>query len=362
MSKTLYIIAGEASGDFLGANLIKALKEKDPHVIVCGIGGKRMQEQGLKSLFDMQELSVMGIFEIIPQVFNLLKRINQTVQDIKTIKPDAVICIDSPGFCKRVLNKIAVLPCKKYYYVAPSVWAWRPKRAEVLAKLVDHLFCLFPFEPPYFTKYGLPTTFVGHPLLEKMPESMEKDKDAILLLPGSRRREIKTLLPLFLDVATLIKNKVCTNAQFYLPTLPHLVEDVQEIIRKYDVHIHVVSENHDVFFKKATFALASSGTVSLELCMYQVPHVIAYKVSSLTAFLLRFLIKIPYAALPNILAGKQLVPECIQENCNVDQIYQAFLTLKPETALDLHQTFCMLKSAHPTKTPSDLCADIILEG
>lgn len=360
MSKTIYLIAGEPSGDFLGARLMHALKTQDPTIQFKGVGGRLMQEEGLESLFPMESISVMGIFEIIPQIFNIIKLIKRTVIDIELNQPDVLVCIDSPGFCKRVLKKIQHFEFKKYYYVAPSVWAWRPGRAKKLAKLVDHLFCLFPFEPPYFLQHGLKTTFVGHPLVEELPDSFEKDPRSILLLPGSRQQEINVLLPLFLDVAKRIHEKVMPNATFCILTLPQFKDSIQRIVDCYHIPITISVQDHSAAFQTATYAIAASGTVSLELSKYKVPHVIAYKVHPITAILVRMFVHVQFVALPNLLKGRVIVPECLQEFCTPDSIYTAFLTLTLENGSDLYDAFLMLKNKK-NLTPSALCAEIILQ-
>ena len=360
----IYIVAGESSGDFLGSSLIQSLDNlSNQSVDFFGIGGSLMENgNNFRSLFPMSELSLMGLFEIIPHIFHLKKRINQTVQHILTTKPDALIFIDSPGFCKRVIKKIKAysLDVPIFYYVAPSVWAWRPKRAKKLAELVDHLFCLFPFEPNYFIKEGLDATFVGHPLTEIADDLYPKDSNKILILPGSRKSEINNLLPIFLKVANNIKQDL---TEFYLPTPPHLKEYVESFIKESSVKVNVIVDQleKNQIFKTSSLAIAASGTVSLELAKYKIPHVIAYKVHPLTAFIGRFLIKIPYFALPNIIAQKEIVPECMQERCTVKDITNAFSQLKSLNSEELHNAYQQVVCPVKESTPSLLCAKIVYE-
>ncbi|CAO4834528.1 MAG: Lipid-A-disaccharide synthase [Holosporales bacterium] len=361
MTKTIYLIAGEPSGDFLGARLMRALKAQEPTLQFKGVGGRLMQAEGLETLFPMEEIAVMGFFEILPKILKIRDLIKKTVIDIELNQPDTLVCIDSPGFCKRILKKVKHLSCQKFYYVAPSVWAWRAGRAKKLAQLVDHLFCLFPFEPPYFIENGLKTTFVGHPLVEDMPTSFEKNPNAILLLPGSRWQEINTLLPVFLDVATRIYEKVMPHATFSILTLPQFKDTIQKIVNIYKLPIDIKIQDHAMAFQGAAYAVAASGTVSLELSKYKVPHVIAYKVHPMTAFLVRLFIHVRFVALPNLLKGRVIVPECLQECCTTDSIYHAFLTLTPENGSDLYDAFLMLKNKSGL-APSALCAEIILKS
>jgi len=238
----IYLVAGEASGDILGSRLIKALKEKIPDCTISGIGGPLMIGQGLKSLFPMQELSIMGILEIVPHIPRILRRLYETKQDILLKKPDLVITIDAKGFSFRLAKSLRKYGFPFVHYTAPSVWAWRPKRAEQIAHFLDHLLVLFPFEPPYFKKVGLPTTFVGHPLTEENFDlskrefyrkkfSLTKDEKLICLLPGSRTREIHSLLPTFIETLQNLKKKI-KNFHIIIPTFPHFKMHIQQQLKR----------------------------------------------------------------------------------------------------------------------------------
>lgn len=347
----IYVIAGESSGDLLGSYLLKDLKDCE----VLGIGGPLMQKEGLKSLFPMEELSIMGIWEIIPHIRKILRRIKETVKDILEQNPDVLVTIDSPGFCYRVIKAVKRknpdIPA--LHYVAPSVWAWRANRAQKVAKFLDHLFCLFPFEPPYFTEHGLKATFVGHPLTQNTVHKQQQNGNNILLLPGSRVSEIKALLPIFINVAKKIL-EITPDAEFYLPTLPHLKALVESLIPK-DFKVYITIDGKQHYFEIANRAIAASGTVSLELAQYQIPHVIAYKASFLTWLILKALVKTPYVSLPNILSGTMIVPECLQNDCNADKIYESFIQiddLKQEKALK--KAFNRLYCSDDTQTISKI--------
>jgi lipid-A-disaccharide synthase len=325
----IFVIAGESSGDFLGASLMRALKAKYPDVEFTGIGGTRMESVGLKSMFPMQELSVMGIAEVLPKLFSILKRINQTAEEILRQKPDAVVTIDSPDFCFRVIKKVKTetkdIPC--IHYVAPSVWAWRPGRAEKVSKFLDHLLTLLPFEPPYFERHGLGATFVGHPIVERIGNKgdaarfrqkyhVKDSQHVICLLPGSRMSELSRLLKKFCQAADIVlRNK--PDAIIVVPTLPHLKPYIEKFFVGKGINPIVTDNEEDKFdsFAASIGALAASGTVSLELALTDTPHIIAYKVSPLTAFIARKLIRTPYANLVNIILNRPIVPELIQEQC-----------------------------------------------
>jgi lipid-A-disaccharide synthase len=333
MTKKIYIIAGEQSGDLLGASLMADLNQLESGLAFVGIGGDEMVQQGLSSLFPMQELSVMGLFEVLRHLPRLIKRINQTVADILEKQPDMLVTIDSPDFCLRVAKKIKrrAPHIKIIHYVAPTVWAWRPKRAKKIAKFLDGLMCLFPFEPPYFTKHGLKAEFVGHPLVKKItPVSEEQcqqfyqtyDLNAALpimcLLPGSRRSELDRLWPEFLTVASRI-HETRPDMQFILPTLPHLLPFFGQLPR----HITLITDMTDKYtaFQCSDIALHASGTVALELALSGTPMVMAYRVSKLTECIARCLIKTKYFSLVNILAGKSVTPELLQMAASADNIY-----------------------------------------
>ncbi len=375
MAKTIYLIAGEASGDFLGAGLIKALKTLSPDVNIIGIGGSLMETEGLSSLFPMQELSLMGLTEILPHALHILKRIRQTADDIVQKKPDVVVTIDSPGFCLRVAKKIkdkTSIPI--VHYVAPSVWAWREGRAQKLAAKVNHLLTLFPFEPPYFEKYNLPTTFVGHPLTEQTIKSdptfrnhhkIPENAIVLSILPGSRMGEINKLLPIFIETAELLSKKI-KDLHLVFPTLPHLAPILSKTLKGTKLTYTLVTsitEKYAAFFASDA-ALAASGTVSLELAFANLPMVIAYKVSFLTYFIIKKLVKIRNVCLINILLGKTVVDEKLQKDCTADQLTAALEKILNSKGREMKPHLLeATKRLYPltSDSPSSVAAKVILE-
>lgn len=331
---SIFIIAGEASGDFLGAGLMRALQEKRADISFSGIGGSRMMAAGLHSLFPMEELSVMGLAEVLPRLFGILARINQTAEAIIAAKPDAIVTIDSPDFCFRVLKKVKALgsPAPRIHYVAPSVWAWRPGRAKKVARFLSHLLTLLPFEPPYFEKHGLAATFVGHPIVERADRrgdaarfrtkfNIAEGRQILCLLPGSRVSELTRLLDDFAAATEKILEKN-PDLLTVIPTLPHLKPRLERFFAIRRLKPLLLDNEEDKFdcFAASHAALAASGTVSLELALTETPHVISYKFGALSAMIARRLIKTPYANLVNIILQKPLVPELIQENCTPDKM------------------------------------------
>lgn len=352
----IFIIAGEPSGDQLGADLmtrLNSLKE----VRFAGIGGPAMTAQGLTSLFPMEDLSLMGIMGILRKLPHLLRRLSYTVQTIQHMKPDVVITIDVPEFSFRVLKRLHKLPSRPrlIHYAAPTVWAWRPGRANKISKIVDRLLCLYPFEPPYFEKYGLKTVFVGHPVakerihprttsasfssrvisakagihnnqMELKHLSMDsrlrgndtdqvvdeassnptgsgnRDPNLLCVLPGSRGSEIKTLLPIFGQTVALIQKEI-PSLKIIIPTLPSMKDLVEQETKTWSQNVHIVvgDEARQAAFQKAFVALAASGTVALQLSAAGLPFVIAYKLGKLNEWIGRALLKTPWACMVNIL-------------------------------------------------------------
>ncbi len=341
-----YLIAGEPSGDALGARLIDAIRRKDKNAEFYGIGGDSMQKKGLTSLFDISDLAIMGLTEVIPSIPRVLKRISETISDIQKNKPDVVITIDSWSFCARIHKKLRKLNLNipQVHYVAPQVWAWKKKRARTMHKYIDHLLTLFPQEPKYFTPYNLPTTFVGHPVIEsnvvngikgdfKKNHNIPEKNRLMLVLPGSRHNEVERLLPTFLEVVKILHNKY-DDFSFVIPTVSTVSKHVKKLVSSSSLPIVVVEgekERHDAF-KNADVAIAASGTVALELAIVDVPHIIAYKVPKLTEWLVKHFIHIQYVNLSNILLGREIVPELLQEDCNADKIIyyvEQFVKHKP---------------------------------
>ncbi|MCA0369905.1 MAG: lipid-A-disaccharide synthase [Proteobacteria bacterium] len=322
----IYLVAGEASGDLLGSRLMTRLLTLYPEARFMGIGGTRMCAQGMKSLFPMEELSLMGLAEVLPHARRLLGRIQEVAKDIEAQKPDVLVTIDAPGFNFRLAKKVRALPKAPamIHYTAPTVWAWRPKRAEKIAHLFDHLMTLFPFEPPYFTPHGLKTTFVGHPLVEderlKSPAfdfrqryGIDARAPLLMLLAGSRLGEITRHGPMFMKAVRLLQEKI-PGLQVVCPTLPGFEQALRGLAPA-SLPMHFVSTEDEKYAAMwaADAALAASGTVTLELALTHTPMVVAYKVNWFTALLLGFLMKTPFVSLVNILEGREIVAERLQK-------------------------------------------------
>lgn len=329
----VYIVACEASGDQIGALLIQALREMTHgRVRFAGLGGHLMAQEGLESLFDVRELALLGVFEVIPKARRVLRRVTETVADIEAKCPDILITIDSWGFTGRVHERLTKRknPILRVRYVAPQVWAWRPKRAKQLSKWIHHLLTLLPFEPAFFTVHGLPATWVGHPVVEigfergngarfrRLHEISPKTK-VVGILPGSRRSEVARLLPVFKETIVLLAHRY-PDMRVVIPTVPAVAAEVAQAYGNWPVPVVIVEESRGRIDAFAAFdvALAASGTVSLELAKASVPHVIAYRVNRLTAAVFRLMTKLRRVNLINILLDHEAVPERLQNKCRAD--------------------------------------------
>lgn len=372
----IFLIAGEPSGDKLGADLMASLK-RNQDVRFMGIGGDSMKAEGLESLFPMEELSLMGVFSIIRDLPNLLRRLRYTVKTIQEVKPDMVITIDSPDFSFRVMKRLHKLPSrpKLVHYVAPTVWAWRPGRARKIAQFLDHLLCLYPFEPPLFEKYGLKSTFVGHPIAKMTFKTCKRDSSLLCVLPGSRRSELKMLLPIFGETIVLMKKGI-PNLKVVIPTLPALKESIEKQVKTWPVEVSVVEgeDKRNEAFERAYVGLAASGTVALQLAAARLPFVVAYSLGALSGKIAHILIKIPYVCMVNILLAFKKkpeesrkdelrisshkrgvpifwIPEYIQENCQADKIAQGLLSLFKDEKVREGEIKAMAEATDLLKAP-----------
>lgn len=332
----LFLIAGEPSGDRLGAALMAGLKALNPGVQFEGVGGVAMQAEGLQSLFPMEELSVMGIAEVAPKYFALKRRIAECANAVGRAGPQALITIDSPDFCLRVaaLVKAAQPGLMTIHYVAPSVWAWRPGRAAKMARVIDHVLALLPFEPPYMTAAGMTCDFVGHPVVaEALACPAERavfdgPGPLILALPGSRRGEVARLAPVIGQVLAQVK-AAHPAARVALPTVPGVAALVREVTADWPIRPQIIEEAglKRGAFAAADVALAASGTVSLELAANAVPMVIAYRLHPVSFWLMRRMALIDTVTLVNLVSDTRLVPEFLGPRCEPGPIAEALLGL-----------------------------------
>jgi lipid-A-disaccharide synthase len=373
----VFLVAGEESGDQLGAGLMAALREMQPDVRFSGVGGARMTGQGLTSIFPLSDIAVMGISAVIPKLPTIIRRVHATVDVVLAAQPDVLVIIDSPDFthavAKRVRKRAPKLPIVDY--VSPSVWAWRPGRARKMRAYVDHLLALLPFEPAAHERLGgPPTTYVGHPLIEKLdlmqPAPGERpelgaDLPTLLVLPGSRHSEIKRLLQPFGETLRLVAERA-GPFRLILPAVEHVRAEIEAGIADWPVKPDIVRGEAAKFaaFRQAHAALAASGTVTLELALASVPMVVSYRVSLLEIQLRRF-ITVPSFVLPNLILGKNAIPELMQEECQPLKLADALTPLLTDTAERRAQIAALARldtlMATGDETPSQRAARIVIE-
>jgi len=374
----VFITAGEASGDKLGAALMAGLKAKVPGVTFRGIGGPRMAAEGLSSLFDMDEISVMGITEILKEYRHLKARIRETADAIVADRPDVLITIDLPEFSLRVARLVkAVSDIRVVHYVAPTVWAWRPKRAEKMAAHVDQVLALLPFEPPYMERAGIACDFVGHPVVtDPLANDAEAaafrathdiEGDMALILPGSRRSEVGRLLPIFAQVAEHLA-EARPDLTLVLPAADAVADTVAEAVATWPGRPLVIDPRQDTggaakraAFRAADVAVAASGTVSLELAAAGTPMVIAYDMSWLSRQIIGRMLLIDTVTLVNLVAESRTVPEFIGPACQPEPIARAVLeVLAAPQAQNDAMALTMTRLGRGGPHPGDRAADAVL--
>lgn len=379
MNKRLYMIAGEASGDQLGGMLVQELRSLNPEIEYRGIGGFSMMQQGVASLFPMRELSLMGFAEILPHLWNLKKRINQAVEDIEQFKPDILLTIDAPGFNFRVVKKLkerGIHVPRYIHYVAPTVWAYKPERADITANLFDHLLCLLPFEPIYFED-KMKVDFTGHPMAWwwkskgfaegfRTRHHIQADIPLIACFPGSRVNELKYHLPVMRTALEHIAKQV-PDIHCAIYIREEILHETYELTRRWPCPLTLC---HDITQKKQLFAastaaIAKSGTISLECALSGLPSITIYKAHPISAWYIRNKIKTPFVHLANILAGKAVIPELLQENCTAEKISQEVLSLLKNEATRNMQLDALQNISHQLGTdeavsPSMKAAQIIM--
>ncbi len=377
LSPLFFFIAGEPSGDEIGGRLIAALREQTGgNMRIAGIGGEAMAAEGLNSLFPVEELSVMGLVEVVPRALGIVRRMSQTARAIRRLAPDAVVTIDAPAFANGVWRRLGEVDAALIHYVAPTVWAWRAGRARKLARKIDHLLALFPFEPPHFAAEGLDCTFVGHPVLETEIAADDGASfrarhgisagPAIGLLPGSRRGEICRLMPVFVDAARRIADAM-PDIRAVIPAVPAHAALIREAAAELPVPVTVTAERGERHAAMAACdaAIAASGTVSLDLALAGVPMAIAYKVNPLTATILRRMIRVRHATIVNLVLDRPAIPEFLQERCTGAALAEAALSLLRDEGArrtQLEATASALAALRPDGTrPSARAAAAILD-
>lgn len=340
--RDVFLVAGEPSGDQLGFKLMRALRALDPHARLRGVGGPAMEREGLRPLFPMDDIAVMGFLPVVQRLPLLLRRIRETADAVIADPPDALVIIDSPDFTHRVARRVRrALPALPIIdYVSPSVWAWRPGRARKMRAYVDEVLALLPFEPAAHARLGgPPCVYVGHPLIERLAElrgapALADGLPYVVALPGSRRSEVERLMDDFGAALALVAQRVGA-LDVVLPTVPHVEALVRAKAQAWPIAPRIVTDEAEKFaaFRRARAALAASGTVTLELALAQTPMVVAYRVSAIEAALARRLVVAPSIVLPNLVLGENAIPELLQEDCTPARLADALAPLVSGGAL-----------------------------
>ena len=330
--KKIFILTGEPSGDRLASKVISKLKKNDNNIQYLCVGGTHLNSLGIKSIFDLKEITYIGFTSVLLNIFKIKNKINKTVEEIIRFNPDILFSVDSPDFTLRVAEKVKKInnKIKTVHYVAPQVWVWREGRVKIFKKFLDHVLLLFTFEKKYFDKESIPNTFVGHPLLEQETKSkidlssiISNDKKIISLFSGSRSSEVNLLLPILIDFINML-NKKFDNFIFVF----HATEENKDLIsKKIDnlnfKNVEVISDENikEQIINKSIFAVSKSGTISLEICNAKVPFITIYKMNFLNFLIVKMLVKIKFANIINIINNKEIIPELIQKECNAKEIY-----------------------------------------
>ncbi len=330
--KKIFILTGEPSGDKLASSVISKLKEHDDSIKYLSVGGSNLSKLGIRSIFNLSEITYIGFTSVFFNILKIKKKIDYTVNEILKFDPDIIFSVDSPDFTLRVSEKIKKIKpnIKIIHYVAPQVWIWRENRVKKFKKFVDHFLLLFDFEKKYFDQENIKSTFVGHPLLEKKNSridisSISKGKKIISLFAGSRLSELKNLLPILIDFIKLMNEKFDNYTYVF-----HATEENKDILKKMLgnlnlPNIEVVSENNikSEILLNSIFAVAKSGTISLEICNAKVPSIIIYKINFINFLIMKFLVKVNFANIINIINNKEIIPELLQSECNSKEIYKS---------------------------------------
>jgi lipid-A-disaccharide synthase len=378
IARKIFLIATEESGDRLGAGLMKVLRQRlGDAVQFQGVGGRAMTREGLVSLFPIEELSIVGLAAVVRQMPKLLRLIRHTAAEVTDASAHILVIIDSPDFTHRVARRVRArnpaIPIVDY--VSPTVWAWRPGRARAMRRYVDHVLALLPFEPDVYRRLnGPPCSYVGHPLIEQVGQlrpnldeqrRRQQPPPVLLVLPGSRRSEIGHHLSVFGDALGRLRAQGA-NFEAVLPTMPHLQDAVRHGVTKWEVAPRIVIGETEkrAAFRMAHAALAKSGTVTLELALAGVPMVTAYRLGAVEAFILRRAIKVQSVILANLVIGREVIPEFLQEDCTAEKLAAALTELLADSALRRQQlaAFAELDAIMSTgnASPSVRAADIVL--
>ena len=341
--KKIFILTGERSGDKLASEVIFKLKKNNSNIEYLSVGGSNLKNLGIKSIFDLKDITYLGFTSVLLNIFKIRKKINSTVDEIIKFNPDILFSVDSPDFTMRVAEKVKKFnpKIKTIHYVAPQVWVWRENRVKKIKNFIDHILLLFDFEKKYFDKENIKNTFVGHPLIEtkknvktNLDNFISEDKKIISIFPGSRKSETTVLLPILLDFIQLMNKK-----SFAYSFVFHSTDENNEFIINYIKdkkieNLNVISDD-DVksqILSNSVFAICKSGTISLQVCNANIPSIIIYKLNFINFMIFKFLVNVKFANIINIINNREIIPELLQSECNADEIFKSvnYFLKKPD--------------------------------
>ena len=371
--KKIFILTGEPSGDKLASKVIANLKRKKPDINYLSVGGEHLKKLKINSLYDLKHVTYLGFTKVFLNLFKIKKKINKTASKIIEFNPDILFSVDSPDFTLRVAKKVKKLKpsIKTIHFVSPQVWVWRKKRIKKLKSFIDHALLLFPFEKEYFDKENIQSTFVGHPLLDENEKSnldinyITKDKKKIFsIFPGSRISEIKILIPILFNFIKMMNLKY-KNLFFYIHSTNEHILFIKDLLSKMEFKNCEVIDDEKIKFnvlKSSVFAVAKSGTVSLEICNAKIPSVIIYKMNMINYFIIKLLVKVRFANIINIYANQEIIPELLQSKCNSKDIFNVVSKLlndenSTNTQVIKSQTII---NEFRTKSSSDIASSVLI--
>ena len=372
--KKIFILTGEPSGDKLASTVISRLKLENPEIEYLSVGGTHLKNLGIKSIYNLKEITYLGFTSVLLNIFKINSKINKTVEEIIKFSPDILLSVDSPDFTLRVAEKVKKINSniKTIHYVAPQVWVWRKNRVKKIKKFIDHILLLFEFEKKYFDEENIQNTFVGHPLIERNQNNktvieniLPKDKKIISLFPGSRNSETNVLLPILLDFVKLMNLKH-NEYFFYIHATEENKNLILQQIKNFNFdNIDIVSEENikSKILSKSIFAVSKSGTVSLQICNFKVPSIIIYKLSFINFMIFKILVNVKFANIINIINNREVIPELLQKECNANEIYRSviYFLKNPELVenqlLDCSKTLDGIRSK--TSSAGEVCSILI---
>ena len=336
--KKIFVLTGEPSGDKLASKVILKLKNSRSDIEYLSVGGEHLKALNIKSLYELSEVTYLGFTRVLLNIFKIKKKINNTVKEIVKFKPDILFSVDSPDFTLRVAKKVKKLRpgIKVIHFVSPKVYVWRKNRVKKFKSFLDHILLLFPFEKKYYDEENIKSTFTGHPLLEKNSKDkidlnhiIKENKKIFSIYPGSRLSEINILLPILIDFIKLMNEKYNDILFIFHSTLTYSRLIKNQLSKESLKNCEVISDDKIKYeiLKKSVFAVAKSGTVSLEICNFKIPSIIIYKMNSLNFLIIKSLVKVKFANIINIAANKEIIPELLQSKCNSQNIFNTVNTL-----------------------------------